>query len=111
MTSAPTTCMCRASFASTFPTSVHRSPASPRRTVEYEEVPARVSKYAIFTVRGVQHSAPSRLVGQRLMVRVYTDHIECWLGGTCVLERPRLTHCHGQRHPRDIDYRHLIGAL
>ena len=83
----------------------------PRRTVEYEEVPARVSKYAIFTVRGAQHSAPSRLVGQRLMVRVYTDHIECWLGGTCVLERPRLSHCHGQRHPRDIDYRHLIGAL
>jgi hypothetical protein len=83
----------------------------PRRTAEYEEVPARVSKYAIFTVRGAQHSAPSRLVGQRLMVRVYTDHIECWLGGTCVLERPRLTHCHGQRHPRDIDYRHLIGAL
>jgi hypothetical protein len=86
-------------------------PLPPRRTAEYEEVPARVSKYAIFTVRGAQHSAPSRLVGQRLMVRVYTDHIECWLGGTCVLERPRLTHCHGQRHPRDIDYRHLIGAL
>ena len=59
----PTTCMCRASFASAFPTSVHRSPASPRRTVEYEEVPARGRKYAIFTVRGAQDSAPSRLVG------------------------------------------------
>ena len=45
------------------------------------------------------------------MVRLYTDHIECWLGGTRVLERPRLTHCDGQRHPRDIDYRHLIAAL
>jgi hypothetical protein len=45
------------------------------------------------------------------MVRLYTDHIECWLGGACVLERTRLTHRDGQRHPRDIDYRHLIGAL
>ena len=44
-------------------------------------------------------------------MRLYTDHIECWLGGTRVLERPRLNHCDGQRHPRDIDYRHLIGAL
>ncbi len=86
-------------------------PLPARRTAEYEEVPARVSKYAIFTVRGAQYSAPSQLVGQRLTVRLYTDHIECWLGGTRVLERPRLTHCDGQRHPRDIDYRHLIGAL
>jgi transposase InsO family protein len=83
----------------------------PRRTAEYEELPARVSKYSIFLVRGVQYSAPSRLIGQRLTVRLYTDHIECWLGGTRVLERPRLTHRDGQRHPRDIDYRHLIGAL
>jgi len=83
----------------------------PRRTAEYEEIPARVSKYSIFLVRGVQYSAPSQLIGQRLTVRLYTDHIECWLGGTRVLERPRLTHRDGQRHPRDIDYRHLIGAL
>jgi hypothetical protein len=82
-----------------------------RRTAEFEEVPARVSKYAIFTVRGAQYSAPSQLIGQRLTVRLYTEHIECWLGGTRVLERARLTHQGGQRHPRDIDYRHLIGAL
>jgi transposase InsO family protein len=82
-----------------------------RRTAEYEEVPARVSKYAIFTVRGAQYSAPSQLIGQRLTVRLYSEHIECWLGGTRVLERARLNHRDGQRHPRDIDYRHLIAAL
>jgi hypothetical protein len=70
-----------------------------------------VSKYAIFTVRGAQYSAPSQLIGQRLTVRLYSDHIECWLGGTRVLERARLSHRDGQRHPRDIDYRHLIAAL
>ena len=82
-----------------------------RRTAEFEELPARVSKYSIFTVRGTQYSAPSQLIGQRLMVRLYTDHIECWLGGTRVLERPRPTRSDGERRPRDIDYRHLIGAL
>jgi transposase InsO family protein len=82
-----------------------------RRTAEYEELPARVSKYAIFTVKGVQYSAPSQLIGHRLMVRQYLQHIECWLGGQCVLRRPRATHRDGQRHPRDIDYRHLVAAL
>lgn len=82
-----------------------------RRTADYEELPARVSKYAIFTVKGAQYSAPSQLIGHRLMVRQYAQHIECWLGGQCVLRRPRATHRDGQRHPRDIDYRHLVAAL
>lgn len=28
-----------------------------------------------------------------------------------MLQRPRATHRDGQRHPRSIDYRHLVGAL
>lgn len=86
-------------------------PLPPRRTAEYEEMPARVSKYGIFTVKGVQYSAPSQLIGHRLMVRQYAQHVECWLGGQRVLERPRATHRNGERHPRNIDYRHLVAAL
>ena len=86
-------------------------PLPARRTAEYEELPARVSKYAIFTVKGAQYSAPSQLIGHRLMVRQYAQHIECWLGGQCVLRCPRATHALGQRQRRQIDYRHLVGAL
>lgn len=86
-------------------------PLPARRTSEYEERPARVSKYAIFTVKGVQYSAPSQLIGHRVMVRLYAQHIECWLGGQCVHRRPRATPVAGQRHGRDIDYRHLVAAL
>jgi transposase InsO family protein len=82
-----------------------------RRTAEYEEMPARVSKYAIFMVKGVQYSAPSQLIGHRLMVRVYAERIECWLGGERVLERPRPSYRNGERHLREIDYRHLVAAL
>jgi len=82
-----------------------------RRTAEFEELPARVSKYGVFNVKGVLYSAPSQLIGHRLMVRVYTAHIECWLGGQRVLERPRATPTAGQRHARGIDYRHLVAAL
>ena len=86
-------------------------PLPARRTSEYEERPARVSKYAIFTVKGVQYSAPSQLIGHRVMVRLYAQHIECWLGGQCVHRRARVAPVAGQRHPRDIDYRHLVAAL
>src|SRR5574337_378391 len=86
-------------------------PLPPRRTAEYEEVPARVSKYAIFTVRGAQYSAPSRLIGHGLTVRLYAQRLECWLGAQRVHECERATHRDGARHPRCIDYRHLVAAL
>ena len=86
-------------------------PLPARRTAEYEEIPARVSKYGIFTVKTMQYSAPSQLIGHRLMVRLYERHIECWLGGQCVLTMPRATYRGGQKHARQIDYRHLVSAL
>ncbi len=86
-------------------------PLPTRRTAEFDEICARVSKYGIFTIRGVQYSAPSRLVGHRVIVRQYADRIECWFGGQRVHECPRATHRAGGRHPRHIDYRHLIEGL
>src|ERR1019366_8054259 len=55
-------------------------------------------------------SARGRLIGHRLIVRQYVDRIECWLSGNRVFECPRAAHRAG-RHPRQIDYRHLIEAL
>ncbi len=86
-------------------------PLPARRTAEYEEIPARVSKYGIFTVKTMQYSAPSQLIGHRLMVRLYDSRIEGWLGGQCVLEMPRATYRGGQKYARQIDYRHLVSAL
>ena len=86
-------------------------PLPVRRTAEFEEIPARVSKYAVFTLKGVLYSVPSQLIGQRLMVRQYAQHVECWLGGQCVLDLPRARPLAGQRVGRAIDYRHLVGAL
>lgn len=82
-----------------------------RRTAEFEEIPARVSKYAIFTLKGVLYSVPSQLIGHRLMVRQYAQHVEGWLGGQCVVSLPRARPAEGQRVGRCIDYRHLVGAL
>jgi hypothetical protein len=82
-----------------------------RRSSDYEEVDARVTKYGTMTIRKVLYTAPSRLVGHRLKVRVYSERLECWLGNVCVLELRR-----GQPDPASgrgkvVDYRHLLPAL
>lgn len=78
-----------------------------RRTAEYEEVQARVSKLGTFNVRGVLYNAPSRLTGHRLSVRLYQQRVEAFVGGVKMLTLPRARP--GQR--RVIDYRHLPPAL
>ena len=78
-----------------------------RRTGDYEELPARVSKFGTFNVRGVLYSVPSRLIGHRLSVRMYLDRVEVFAGGAQMLTLPRARP--GQR--RVIDYRHLLPAL
>lgn len=79
----------------------------PRRTGEYEELQARVTKFGTFSVRGVLYSAPSRLIGHRLTVRVFLDRLEAFVGGIKLLTVPRARP--SQRHV--IDYRHLLPAL
>lgn len=86
-------------------------PLPSRRTSDYEEVDARVTKFALIAVKCIPYSVPSRLVGQRLKIRVYEDHIEGYLGEHRVLEAPRLRRTSPDHHPRHIDFRHLLPAL
>jgi hypothetical protein len=82
-----------------------------RRAGDYEEIDARVTKYALISVKSATYSVPSRLVGHRLKVRLYEDHIEGYLGEHRVLEAPRLRRTSTVHHPRHIDFRHLLPAL
>lgn len=86
-------------------------PLPARRTSEFEEVDARVTKFGTFTVKRILYSTHSRLIGHRLKVRLYADRIEGWLGGTRVMEAPRGRLAAGQRRGKVIDYRHLLPAL
>jgi len=86
-------------------------PLPVRRTVDFEEVDARVSKYGVFTAKGVTYSVPSRLIGHRLKVRLHSAHIEAWLGGVKVFECERLRGSVQDRHPKRIDWRHMMPSL
>ena len=55
-----------------------------RRTTDFVEAEARVTRCGTFTVRGILYSAPSRLTGHRLKVRLYSDRLDAtWAGPRC----------------------------
>jgi hypothetical protein len=82
-----------------------------RRTVDFEEIDARVSKFGTFSAKCALYSVPSRLAGHRLKVRLYNAHLEVWLGGVKVFECERLYGTTRDRHPKRIDWRHMLPSL
>lgn len=82
-----------------------------RRTSEYEEIEARVTKFGTVSIRRVLYSVPSRLIGHRLKFRLYPERLEGWLGGVCVFEGVRGVVPAGKPRGKQIDYRHLLPAL
>jgi hypothetical protein len=82
-----------------------------RRTTDFVEEEARVTRCGTFTVRAILYSAPSRLIGHRLKVRLYSDRLDCYLSGALVLTLARGTRVPGTGRGRMIDYRHFIDAL
>jgi hypothetical protein len=82
-----------------------------RRTTDFVEEQALVTRSGTFTVRAILYSAPSRLIGHLLKVRLYSDRLDCYLSGTLVLTRVRGSRSAHSGRGRMIDYRHFIEAL
>ncbi len=82
-----------------------------RRTTDFVEEEARVTRCGTFTVRAVLYSAPSRLIGHRLKVRLYSDRLDCYLAGALVLTLARGTRSPINGRGRMLDYRHFVDAL
>jgi hypothetical protein len=86
-------------------------PLPERRTADFVETEARVTRASTFTVRGILYSAPSRLIGHRLKIRLHHDRLDGYLGASLVLSVPRGHPAPGKSRGRVIDYRHLIEGL
>jgi hypothetical protein len=74
---------------------------------EYVELTAPVCERSTIRVKHCPYSVPSRLIGERLRVRLYEDHLEAYFGDTLELSCERLR----GRNQRRIDYRHVIWSL
>ena len=86
-------------------------PLPVRRSANYEEFDARVTKFGLISVKKAIYSVPARLIGQRLKVRVFDERVEAYLGQHRVLEAARRRAGPGEQRAKVIDYRHLLPAL
>lgn len=91
---------------------LHDEPAvmrklSVKRLPEYTEVEVPVTSWSTIRVKYNAYSVPSRLIGERVRVRIYDDRLEVFLGGVRQLTIERL---HG-RNGHMINYRHVIWSL
>ena len=74
---------------------------------EYVEEDVRLSDWSTVRVKHGAYSVPSRLIGEWVRVRLYEDRLEVCFAGKTELCCERLI----GRHPRRIDYRHVIWSL
>jgi len=81
-------------------------PLKQRLLNEYEEKIARVTSWSTVNVRSKTYSVPSRLIGEKVKVRLYEDRAEIWFAGVLQEQIPRTL---GRMH--QINYRHIIDWL
>ena len=78
-----------------------------RRIEDFSQEWVKVPRNSTIRVRHNTYSVDSRLIGERVQIRVYADHLELWYGQQKMEQMPRLR---GEgRHW--IQYRHVIHSL
>jgi hypothetical protein len=81
------------------------------KAADYIELTAVVSSSSTVEVRRVTYTVPSRLIGERLLVRLYTDRLECYLGRSYALTLERVQTPEKGKRAHSVNYRHVIGSL
>ena len=77
------------------------------RLAEYREYRCRVMSWGTITVDRRIYSVPGRLIGEKVVVRRYEEHIEVFFNDVYQFGAPWISRESGHR----INYRHLIGWL
>jgi hypothetical protein len=78
-----------------------------RRQESYKRVSARVDRGSLIHADRNTYSVSSRLIGERVEVRLYVEHVEVWYAQKEAERFPRLR---GRKKHR-INYRHIIDWL
>ena len=79
----------------------------PKRLESHQKVSVLVSSGSLIQVQGNTYSVHSRLIGERVQVRIFADHLEIWYAQRRVDQFPRLR----GRGKHRVNYRHIIDWL
>ena len=82
-------------------------PLPPAPMPEYVNYQARVRKWSTIQVAKRTYTVPSRLIGQEVQVRLYSEWVEVYYKGHLV-ERMERVRGEGEA---SVNYRHVIGSL
>jgi len=77
------------------------------RLAEFQELDVRVTSWSTIRVKHNTYSVPSRLIGERVRVRIFEERLEVWYASRLQLTMPRLR----GRNGHAVDYRHVIWSL
>lgn len=77
------------------------------RLPAFSEKRVKVTSWSTIRIKRNAYSVPSRLIGERVVARIYDERIEVFYGQSHQLTIPRL----GGEGSHRIDYRHIIWSL
>lgn len=77
------------------------------RLAGFQEVDVLVTSWSTIRVKHNAYSVPSRLIGERVRVRIFEERLEVWYASSLQLTIPRLR----GRNGHSVDYRHVIWSL
>lgn len=77
------------------------------RLAEFQERDVRVTTWSTIRVEHNAYSVPSRLIGERVRVRIFEERLEVWYASRLQLTMPRLR----GRNGHAVDDRHVIWSL
>ena len=82
-----------------------------QQTANYQTLSLKVTRSSTIEVRRVVYSVPSRLIGERVQVRLYHDKVMVYVGQHIALTLARIYPASGSARAKSIDYKHLIHSL
>ena len=92
---------------------VFLQPLPAHKFPDYEVLSVRVTCHSTITVRCILYTVPSQLIGHRLTLHLYHDHLDVFVGNQLVIELPRIyvSEDSYKRRARCVDYRHVVDSL
>ena len=85
----------------------HLRPLPAAAIPDYVNYQAQVRKWSTIRVLSRTYTVPPRLIGQKVEIRLYADHLDVYYKGRLVERLERVT---GPQRAR-VNYRHVIGSL
>ena len=81
------------------------------QVADYQTLHVKVTRSSTIEVRRVVYSVPSRLIGERVQVKLHHDKLDLYIGQQQALTLPRIYPKPSEQRARSIDYKHVIRAL